>query len=377
MSRSVVPHNQPPSELSREALDALPQQVAVLDADGTIAFVNEAWVRFAQANDHPAPAAEHFIGSDYLAALSRVPEGDPGAPIAEAALRGIREVVAGERARFSLEYPCHSPTTERWFILDATPRREGRGAVAVHTDISRRKRAELELHDLNASLEQRVRERSEEVRRLAASLTLAEQQERARISRVLHDSVQQTLYALLWRYGPGTAHSAPESEDPGEVRELLHQAIRATRALSAELNPPVLREQGLQPALLWLAAHMRELYGLEVTSEFALTRPEALPEEAAVFLFQTARELLFNVVKHASVRRARLGLTAHEGALDLRVDDAGAGFAPDAPESGTAGGSGLANLRRRAQLLGGTVALRSSPGAGTRVRVTLPLAPVR
>lgn len=121
-------------------LDALPAHIAVLDADGNIVAVNEAWRRF--ANENGLRDDNHCIGRNYLDACAQAP--GPGAAKTWAVSAGLRAVLAGERSGFSIEYSCDSPTEQRWFMLMANPLESGRlaGAVVMHIDVSARARAE-------------------------------------------------------------------------------------------------------------------------------------------------------------------------------------------------------------------------------------------
>jgi diguanylate cyclase (GGDEF)-like protein len=129
--------------LAANVIDALTGHVAVLDADGRIVAVNQAWRRFAREN---GLIDERFlVGTSYLAACEQAVRAGPDESAA-AALRGIRAVLAGEQDAFSLEYPCHAPHQERWFILRASRILAPEGGVVVcHDDITVRKRVEKEL----------------------------------------------------------------------------------------------------------------------------------------------------------------------------------------------------------------------------------------
>ena len=135
-------------------LNALPANIALLDIHGIIVSVNEAWRRFGEANATHSPG--HEVGTNYLTICDRA----RGADSAEAlqAGAGIRSVLAGETQRFALEYPCHSATQQRWFMMTVTPLSEGHpnGVVVMHADISERKQIEVEktkfLDVLEASL---------------------------------------------------------------------------------------------------------------------------------------------------------------------------------------------------------------------------------
>jgi two-component system, cell cycle sensor histidine kinase and response regulator CckA len=119
-------------------IDALPAQMALLDSEGVVVAVNRAWRRAADAHGLGRP--DHGVGMSYVAVCAAA---DPEtAPEAAAAERGLREVLAGRRDGFSLEYPCHTPFTRRWFRLMASPLAEGRGAAVLHLDITQLKLAE-------------------------------------------------------------------------------------------------------------------------------------------------------------------------------------------------------------------------------------------
>ncbi|MGV3569943.1 MAG: PAS domain-containing protein [Ramlibacter sp.] len=136
-----------------EIVESLPAHVAVLDAHGVIVRVNAAWKRFADANGMRSPG--HGLGSNYLDACEGG-SGADGATAAEAA-RGLREVLAGESRRFELQYPCHSPTQERWFLLRACALGNGSCAVVMHDDITLRMQAARNLARLSLETERRER----------------------------------------------------------------------------------------------------------------------------------------------------------------------------------------------------------------------------
>jgi PAS domain S-box-containing protein len=222
----------------------------------------------------------------------------------------------------------------------------------------------------------------EAVRQLSTALTLAEQRERRRISEVLHDDVQQILFGVDMRAAV-LEHALATVDPPSladlaghvqEVRGLLAEAVRSTRVLSLELNPPVLRGEGLRPALTWLARHMEEMHGLEVSLE--IDDPLTLQgEDQRVLVVQLARELLFNVVKHAGVSRARLAARREAGSLVILVEDDGLGFdVVEGFETSLHRDSlGLFSVHERVRLFNGTFKINSSPGEGTCVRLELPM----
>ena len=266
----------------------------------------------------------------------------------------------------------------RWYLTRVRPYRSSgdgiEGVVITFVDITERRRAEEELHRLNETLEEQARQ----VRGLAHRLTVAEQEERRRISRVLHDDLQQLLYGVEMTLS-AIREDLLEGERPRLTADLegahswIAQAITMTRHLTVDLSPPILRREGLADALAWLQRQMGELHGLEVALEAEHGFP--LPDDdLRVLLFQVVRELLFNVKKHAGTGRAAVRLTEEGGHLVIRVVDEGCGFdaAEVAAREEPSGGFGLYNVRERLGLLGGRLEVRSRPGGGTHVEVHAP-----
>jgi two-component system CheB/CheR fusion protein len=223
-------------------------------------------------------------------------------------------------------------------------------------------------------ISERVRA-DEETRALAYELTKAEQAERNRISRLLHDELQQSIFAakvqttsLDESYRRGDLESA--QSDLNQIRSLLDESISLTRNLSIDLSPAVLQGEGLSDALTWLATQMHENYGLDVSIQTngVSTRFE---DTLRILLFQAVREALFNVVKHAQTLHAAVNVEKTDSRILITVSDGGVGFPPDSfdPKNGM---GGLAHLRRRVDLMGCNLDVRSQPGEGTRVIIQVP-----
>jgi PAS domain S-box-containing protein len=263
------------------------------------------------------------------------------------------------------------------------------GAVLVFHDVTAKRRAQRELQRSHEELENRVAERTAQLRSanvhiearaaqlraLASELTLAEQRERRRIARFLHDNLQQLLVGAKLRVIPLNRSADESARDAGvAVSALLDEAIQSSRSLTAEISPPLLYEQGLVQALSWLARWIAEKHGLsvEVSSEAI---PTQLEEGMSILLFESVREILFNVVKHAGVSEARVDVRCTDGKLLIAVVDRGSGFDPESVRSTGAsiGGFGLFSIRERLGLLGGEMEIESAPGRGTRVTLIAPI----
>jgi CheY-like chemotaxis protein len=218
-----------------------------------------------------------------------------------------------------------------------------------------------------------LNQRSNQLRKLADDLTLAEHRERQRLAQVLHDGLQQILVAAKFQLE--LINHAPKI--PGklnELKKLLNEAIETSRSLAVELSPPILLRRNLHNALEWLAHSMFERYGIEVTLKVDMNL-QPLSEAKFLLLFQSARELLFNVVKHAGVRKTGIELTQQEGQALMTVEDEGVGFDPASLHSGLGDWRGMGLFRTHERLLsiGGRMEIDSSPGRGSRFRLTVPL----
>jgi signal transduction histidine kinase len=245
---------------------------------------------------------------------------------------------------------------------------------AVETAALRREVAEQQarLAEQAAALAQRNRE----VRELASALTLAEQAERQRVSALLHDHVQQLLFGAQFAVQSlrRLAADGRAEADLDRAHDALSESIEATRQLTLDLTPPVLDEEDYSVALRWLAGHVGARHGLDV--EVVSDGPAVVERrEVRVLLTELVRELLFNVVKHAGVGRARVRVGADGGALAVVVEDEGAGFDPGALADGNGadGGFGLYSVRGRLELLGGRLDLDAAPGRGTRATIHVAL----
>jgi signal transduction histidine kinase len=220
-----------------------------------------------------------------------------------------------------------------------------------------------------------IDDKNRQLRHLASALTIAEQRERRRISQILHDDVQQTLYGIQMRTHlirlDGAGQPAIE-EHVQALDNLTREAIRTTRTLTVELSPPGLRNEGLAATFQWLANHMAEMHGLRVVLD-SQSDYHCPSQDLQVLLFQLVRELLFNVVKHAGVNQAEVVLFEEGDHVVIRVVDQGRGFeAARLQGAGSNKGFGLYSVRERLALFGGQLAIDTKPGEGVRATIIVP-----
>lgn len=225
----------------------------------------------------------------------------------------------------------------------------------------------------NERLLERMIEGERRFRGLAKSVWRVQEEERRRLARELHDGIGQTLTALinqLRRLRPG----APDGGVDAAI-EVAELALRDVRELSRLLRPPVLDDLGLRAALAWLTRTLNEHHGLRATLDWKAGEHERLNPELETLVFRVAQESLNNVIKHSGQLEARLVLRHRDGRLEFEVADPGGGFDAErvlSPAGGSAG-LGLRGIRDRVELFGGSFAVESVPGRGSRLRVVVPL----
>ena len=281
------------------------------------------------------------------------------------------------------------------------------GGFGITQDITERKLAEQGLQLAKEELEQRVRERtaelaatvesmreevgrrtraqqslrerSNQLRRLAAELTLAEQREQRRLAELLHDELQQLLAAARFRTAM-LANSAEREEGrqaAALVQSLLDQSIEWSQSLTGELSPTVLHRRGLVAALEWLVPWMKEKHGLTVSLD---VEPGPSRGERGRGPARCSGPCASSSSTRSSTpasRRPALRAAPPGDSVEIEVSDEGAGFVPMPDEAmSTKGGFGLLSVRERIGLLGGRMEIDSAPGRGTRVLLSVPSAAV-
>lgn len=266
-------------------------------------------------------------------------------------------------------------------LLDAAGRCTA--VCCISLDITERKQVQA-ARQAEAALRESHRElqrRAEQLGHLTSELTLAEQRERERLAKVVHDHLQQLLVGVAFgidRIGRCLSTLAPEHAAHGALasaKDLLEQAIDAARTLVADLSPPILHDSGLPDAIEWLARNMHETQGLTLALDLEL---DASPtrEDVRSVVFESVREALFNVVKHAQCDHAEVRL-AKDGADQVRIviRDQGVGFDLQQLARGETNGTGfgLLSMRERLRFLGGFCSIESAPGEGTSVTLIAPL----
>ena len=212
----------------------------------------------------------------------------------------------------------------------------------------------------------------QKIRSLSSELTRAEQAERHRISQILHDDLQQRLFAIkmqlsMLKETTNADKASPDIQaDLEQVQSWLSEAITITRDMSIDLSPIVLQGDGLTEAVTWLASRMKEQYGLHVTLDVNYDFHQ-YDGDLRILLFQGIRELLFNSVKHGESKQAVITMEQVDNFGRITISDTGKGFDVAATLNDPKAAHGLLIIQDRLKLVGGNMKVTSIPGEGTRV----------
>jgi signal transduction histidine kinase len=248
-----------------------------------------------------------------------------------------------------------------------------------------------ELTGLNQQLEVQVASRTRDLRSrwedlqllhaqrklLVRRLLAAAEEERRRIARELHDEIAQLLTAIQL----SLQRAAQRPDEPGHLEraeELLVRTQQEVHRVIFDLRPSLLDDLGLAAAVRWYAERYLERQGLGVELQIDPDLEEAveLPPEVEIAAFRICQEIVTNILRHARAEQVSIELEHAGGRLTLSVEDDGVGFDPASAatlDSEGLGGAGLAGMRERAELVGGTLTIESEPGLGTHVRLEIPL----
>lgn len=212
-------------------------------------------------------------------------------------------------------------------------------------------------------------------REVLGQVIAAQEAERARVARDLHDDVGQALTSVLLGLRlleselSAPLLTAEVEQRIAELRELVADALRRSRNLAFELRPTVLDDLGLVPALERAVADLRKRTGLQVDMEVNLPHDRRLPAPIETVSYRVVQEALTNVVRHADATSVKVMLEIEAATFRVAVVDDGCGFAVVEKHSWL----GLVGIQERAELVDGAVEINSAPGAGTRIELEVPL----
>ncbi len=259
--------------------------------------------------------------------------------------------------------PIGLVTIDRSTIRPFTPRQ-----IALAEAFARHAAIAIE----NARLFTRVTAQQEQLRKLSIKVVEAQEEERRRISRELHDEMGQALTAIKLNLQMLLV-SLPEGDDflreqVEEVIRLTNDSIQEVRRLAMDLRPSILDDLGLVPTLQWYKTQFEKRSECRLNLSIAPQLPRLLPN-AETALYRVVQEALTNVSRHANARRVEISLSADEKGVYCTIEDDGQGFSPEAEN---ASGVGLTSMQERIEALGGAFNLVSAPGKGTTITIFIP-----
>jgi two-component system sensor histidine kinase UhpB len=224
-------------------------------------------------------------------------------------------------------------------------------------DVTTIRRAEAEIAEAN-----------ERLRLLSGKVRDAQEAERARIARELHDSVGQSLTAIKLRMASATMSGGADAKALEQMLEIISASIEEVRGMAMDMHPPQLDYLGLKAALEWQIERQVPPDGPVV--ELNIDDLPALDPQLQVTCFRFVQEAVNNTLKHGKAETISLMMRAEANKLYMRLMDDGRGFDPAHPKLS---GLGMVGMRERIELVGGSLRVRSAPGQGTELNVELPL----
>jgi PAS domain S-box-containing protein len=351
-------------EQFRHLANAMPQLAWIADADGHTLWYNDGWF--------------HYTGktSEQLASGWRSLH-DPDI-LPEFLLRWHDCIRQG--MRFEMEFPLLGADGRfRWFLTRVIPIRDPQGRITrwlgTNTDIHAQREARETLRSNQERLESEVAKRTAALRQLSARLIRAQDEERRRLARELHDSMGQYLAAMSMSLAALVADTPSiDKKRSDDLQNIIQLCLSETRTLSHLLHPPLLDEVGLNSAMKWFVEEFGKRSGIRVT--LTSECQHRLPTLVETMLFRVVQEALTNIHKHSGSATAEVSLRTNPADVVLEVNDQGRGMPKEllerAGNRGSVAGVGLAGMRERVCEIGGDFHLQSGP-QGTTIRISIPV----
>ena len=353
-------------EQFRHLANAMPQLAWIADADGKSLWYNDGWYLYSGKN------VEQLAGSGWQSLH------DPA--ILPEVLKRWQDCIRKGIA-FEMEFPLLGADGRyRWFLTRVTPVYDQQKKVArwlgTSTDIHAQREAREFLRSNQERLESEVAKRTNALRQLSAKLLRAQDEERRRLARELHDSMGQYLAAMSMSLAALVADTpAIDKKRSEDLQNIIQLCLSETRTLSHLLHPPLLDEIGLISAMKWFVEEFGKRSGIQVT--LASECSHRLPTSVETMLFRVVQEALTNIHKHSGSPTAEVFLRTNSGDVVLEVNDHGRGMPKEllerAGNRASVAGVGLAGMRERVCEIGGDFHVQSGP-QGTSIRVSIPVA---
>jgi len=348
--------------------------------EGDIYYINDAMAKIFEFSSPEAMASESML-ERYRNAEDR-----------ERLLEALKR--EGKVRNFQVEIVTKKGKV-KYAVLNAIL--DGDRVSGMIMDITELKESERKLRKVQEDLEKRVEERTRELvrtqeqlrrtvenlmanrrrfRSLASQHVLTEERDRRRFAVYLHDNISQSLGVVKMKLDAlsESASHAKILSSLKEINELVKSTIKNVRSVTVDLSPPVLYELGLEPAIEWVMEQFSKQHGIEC-SFIRDGRPKLLDHDVRVLLFQSVRELLVNVAKHAKAQKVVIRSLRKGNRILITVEDNGIGFKPSKNDAAivVTSGFGFFSIRERLRTIGGSMEIKSRPGKGSKVTLIAPL----
>jgi len=335
-------------------VNACATNVAAFDETGALLCVSGSWQDFAE--QHEFTSATDAYG---LNRLQTCREAVNGREVAQVNFRdSIQRIVTRKQIEFQEEYILKTSDAPRWFMTRAAliEMPDGFRIMVTLEDVTRRRRAE------------------EELRNIGGRLINAQEEERTRLARELHDDLSQRLALLSLEIDQMRPQIQPGQRGLNDSVDRLSKKTQELGSdihrLSYQLHPFKLDHLGLSAAIESLCGELSIHRDLEITFR-KQGFPAVLPEDVTLCAFRIAQESLHNVVKHSGASEAQVVVTKTTSGLRLRISDNGVGFDVELVKRKKR--LGLISIKERLRLVGGKISIRSQPHKGTQIEVLIPL----
>ena len=223
------------------------------------------------------------------------------------------------------------------------------------------------------NLEDDLRESENRLHHLSSQLLAAQENERRRIARELHDSIGQSLAAAKFILEKKLSQFSKGSPPPGvtleDVIPMIQNAIEESRRISMDLWPSVLDDLGILSAISWFCRQFGMVYSSISIEKQLDIREDEVPTPLKVVIYRVLQETLNNIAKHSQAEQVYISLWKQDGQIELTIEDNGIGFDPETSRKGL----GLVSMKERVEFSGGMLAIESDPGSGTTIRATWPI----
>lgn len=335
-------------------LNTLQANIALLDSNGVIIEVNDAWRNFARNNGFIG--SNFCVGDNYLQVSRNAsgPEAEDGKRVSE----GIEAVLKKHQKEFVYEYTCHAPRVKRWYrmIVNSLQEQEYAGAVVMHIDISELKKLE----------EERFKIKMQEQKKIAKAIIIEQERERNYIGQELHDNINQILAGTKMYLRVASNKSKEVKELIQYPMELIDTSIEGIRSLCHNMVTP-LNDIDLEGLTRDLLNKLEQNVKIKTQLSCVLFNKE-LSDDLKLTIYRIIQELLNNVQKYAEADTVKVEIRSNKKFISIVVKDNGKGFVLDKKRKGI----GISNIINRVKSFDGEIDIKSETGQGCITSIKIP-----